>query len=206
MESGGLGSSEMAKLGIGRLFWAISFAFAFLWIASSPRDAWSANAEVYHGQVLDAETEQPIEGAVVTLIWFKSPYLALEPSRYFHSGKEVLTDSHGRFSVDASPGRNWNPLMYMLAHPWIVIFRPGYAPLTPTYAVALGLGADMYDKLKQGAVVRLPRLKDKNDQIKFSDLGAVGIVNDVPRSAILNLIRAINVQRRQTGLRPFSGI
>ena len=163
----------------------------------------AAESESYHGTVLDAETEEPLEGAVVVVLWFKKTYLSMDGPQYFHKGTEVLTDTNGKFSVDTSPGINWNPFTFMVKDPWIVIFKPGYAPLTPTYAVSLKLGADMYDKLKQGAVVRLPKLKSREDLREFSHLGAVGITDNVPRPRIEKLLRSINNQRRQAGITPF---
>jgi hypothetical protein len=61
----------------------------------------------------------------------------------------------------------------------------------------------MYDKLKQGAVVRLPKLKSKEQLREFSHIGAVGITHNVPRAKIEKLLRSINVQRREAGISPF---
>jgi hypothetical protein len=160
----------------------------------------AAESESYHGTVLDAETEEPLEGAVVVVLWFKKTYLSMDGPQYFHKGTEVLTDTNGKFSVDTSPGTNWNPFTFMVKDPWIVIFKPGYAPLTPTYAVSLKLGADMYDKLKQGAVVRLPKLKSREELRRFASIGSLGIGSDTPRSGIRHLIRLINVQSRSAGV------
>ena len=51
----------------------------------------------------------------------------------FHKAKEVMTDVGGKFSIDITPGVNWNPFTFMDEQPWIVIFKPGYGPLTPAY-------------------------------------------------------------------------
>ncbi|MEI6209511.1 MAG: hypothetical protein WCP20_22240 [Desulfuromonadales bacterium] len=54
----------------------------------------------YEGKVIDPETNQPIEGAVVHGTWVKShPGPGGASSTYFDS-REVLTDKEGRFKID----------------------------------------------------------------------------------------------------------
>lgn len=54
----------------------------------------------YEGRIIDAETRQPIEGAVVHGTWVKShPGPGGASSTYFDS-KEVLTDKEGRFKIE----------------------------------------------------------------------------------------------------------
>jgi uncharacterized membrane protein len=56
------------------------------------------SAETYHGKVVDAETGEPLKGAVVAVVWHKKPILAMGGINYFHNARETLTDSEGRFS------------------------------------------------------------------------------------------------------------
>jgi hypothetical protein len=176
---------------------------ALLWITGVAAQSNAAEAELYYGTVVDEETGEPLEGAVVTVIWFTKTYIALDTSAYFfHNAREVLVDAEGRFSVNADPGRNWNPFRYMYKYPTVIIFKPGYAPVTPISAIKF-LGPEPYERLKQGPLIRLPKLRTRKELRSFSDLGAFLITDNVPIGRIVNLRRAINGQRRQAGLSTF---
>jgi hypothetical protein len=84
--------------------------------------------DTYHGRVVDEATDQPLVGAAVTVIWFRSPILGLESTRDFHSAQETATDSEGKFSLSVSPGIDWNPFTYIRKEPQIVVYQPGYEP------------------------------------------------------------------------------
>ena len=60
----------------------------------------------YRGRVIDAETKQPLEGAVVLAIWeTKTPGVAGYGYSYLDS-EEVLTDENGRFVVGRHPPKS----------------------------------------------------------------------------------------------------
>ena len=46
-----------------------------------------------HGRVIDAESKQPLEGAVVTMIWMKAQLLAMEGVDDFHQARETPRDA-----------------------------------------------------------------------------------------------------------------
>ena len=84
----------------------------------------------YMGKVVDAETEMPIEGAVVFMkCGSLSPTLAGSQYHYIDA-KEVLTDSKGEFYIELRvntlrPGHVWE-------YPKFIIFKPGYG-VFPNY-------------------------------------------------------------------------
>src|SRR5262249_26034439 len=57
----------------------------------------------WRGQVLDAETGQPLEGVVVLAVWEKVSPGAMHLARDFHDVDELVTDAEGRFII---PARN----------------------------------------------------------------------------------------------------
>lgn len=64
----------------------------------------NVNAELYsagpwRGRVLDADTKEPIEGAVVVAIWEREYESQLGSYSYFHDAKEVLTDKEGKYEI-----------------------------------------------------------------------------------------------------------
>ena len=174
----------------------------------------SYGAATYRGTVIDAETKAPLEGAVVVVIWYKKPLITMDGPLYFHNAKEVLTDAEGKFSVDASPGINWNPLTRVMKdpniyridpddpgiYPVVVIFKPGYGPFPDAQVSPPSDREAKQAMLRDGAVVELPRLKTRKELIKFADL-CCGIYSEmVPAQRISNLLRLINTQRNTLGL------
>ena len=55
----------------------------------------------WRGRVIDAETKQPIEGAVVALVWNRVYDCGVGRYPYFHGAREVLTDKAGSFEIPA---------------------------------------------------------------------------------------------------------
>lgn len=151
----------------------------------------SARAEPYHGQVVDEETGEPLEGAGITVIWYRVPYLykeyIIKQDRRFQSAQETLTDASGRFSLEVSPGIDWHPLTHVLNEPYIVIFKPGYnSPILGPFAIT-------------GSVIRLPRLETEEEQWKSRYVSSLA---GIPRNRIPILTWLMNVQRESLGLRP----
>ena len=87
----------------------------------------------YRGRVIDAETKQPLEGAVVLAIWeTKTPGVAGYGYSYLDS-EEVLTDENGRFVVGRHPSKRVGCPASVYG-PRIDIFYPGYGSY-PIYHV-----------------------------------------------------------------------
>lgn len=101
----------------------------------------------YRGKVVDADTLQPIEGAVVVAEWDKCwPGIGAGELCYFSKAKEALTDANGEWSITGPQG-NRRPslarqilgyLISWIRPPEIQIYRPGYFRLyqKPGYFVA----------------------------------------------------------------------
>ena len=157
-------------------------------------------AATYHGTVVDAETGEPLSGAVVTVVWFRRPVVAMDGPEYFHEARETVADAKGAFALDVSPSRDWNPLTYVKRPPWVVILQPGYAPLTGAWPRGL---RDMDSELRQGTSVRLPRLRTKEGLSAFTSLAAFGLTDEVPHAKIPLLMQRINAQRRLAGFQPY---
>jgi hypothetical protein len=101
--------------------------------------------------------------------------------------------------MDASEGINWNPVTFVDT-PRIVIWHPGYGPVSDVYPREF---RDLYgieEALKKGAVIKLPKLKTNEELRKFATSSFVSGL--VPRGRIPNLSRSENVQRKLAGLQP----
>ena len=138
----------------------------------------------YHGKVVDAETGESLKGAVVVVVWYKKPAISMNGPQYFHKAVEVLTDTDGNFSVDASRGIDWNPGTYLLKKPSFVIFKPGFAAFAQGHGPSRSRKEwkEMFDRLhaKERVVVELLKLKSRKKLMKFTSPGELGFLFGVP--------------------------
>src|SRR5512138_1168054 len=66
--------------------------------------------KVYHGRVIDAETKDPIVGAVVVAHWVEARGTVSGDSTRFKDVKEVLTDKDGKWSITGPEGMEGDDL------------------------------------------------------------------------------------------------
>ncbi|OPY89113.1 MAG: hypothetical protein A4E71_00075 [Smithella sp. PtaU1.Bin162] len=87
----------------------------------------------FRGRVIDAETKQPIEGAVVVILYDKWPLIGGPggPNSYIYKAKETLTDSKGEFHFP--PVKSFS-LANSDAGVRFIFYKPGYmASYGPTH-------------------------------------------------------------------------
>jgi len=80
----------------------------------------------FRGRVIDAETKQPIEGAVVVALYYKQSVVSLNPagtSAYVFAAKEALTDNKGDFYIPSFS--SWIIFTEDVGVSFI-FFKPGY--------------------------------------------------------------------------------
>jgi hypothetical protein len=160
-------------------------------------------SDLYHGTVVDEETGQPLSGAVVAVVWYTTPVVSMERTRSFLSAQEAVTDGEGKFALLASPAIDWNPFTYVRKPPDVAIYMPGYAPLAPSSPAwkQVAKFGTTDEALKTGPVIKLPRLKTKEEARHFTGLGLLG--GEAPYDRIPNLLRVVNIQRKMLGLQPY---
>ncbi len=185
-------------------FWRYLFLFPTIFGAAGFMVNSARSADLYHGRVVDEETGQALAGAVVTVVWFRRPIIAMERTRDFLSAQEAVADSDGKFSLLASPGIDWSPFTYVEKEPKIVVFQPGYEPTWAGWMVRnkYNNGIEFADALKKGATIRLQKLKTKEDLIKFTNISSLTHVT-VRYEYVPRLIQAVNVQNKTVGLKPY---
>jgi len=76
----------------------------------------------YHGKVIDAETLQPIQSAVVLGVWSKMYGTAGGPVYDYYDARETMTDRNGEFTIKGMGPRTMTHLQKMK----IIIFKAGY--------------------------------------------------------------------------------
>jgi hypothetical protein len=152
----------------------------------------------YHGRVVDAETGQPLAGAVAVVVWSRERILPLHSSTVFHAVREALTGPDGTWVLD---GRDVEmrapPQTYP---PSLDVYYPGYAAITSN--VFIKSGGALIGDLVAGGTVRLPRLRVREERRR-----GFGLVPDTPTpfKDVPNLMRLINVERARLGYEPLYG-
>jgi hypothetical protein len=91
--------------------------------ATGPDDAHAAGP--WRGQVVDAETGQPIEGVVVVAVWERLSPGVIHQARAFHDVDEVVTDAEGRFVLPERELSPPNPVV-TIDGPQLTMFKGGY--------------------------------------------------------------------------------
>ncbi len=99
----------------------------FFLFPAIPAHAWPLYSKPeFRGRAVDAETKQPIEGAVVVVLYYKRSTFDLNPggtSSYVFSAKETLTDNKGEFYF---PSYSSLILFSEDAGTKFIFFKPGY--------------------------------------------------------------------------------
>ncbi|MBI5694416.1 MAG: carboxypeptidase regulatory-like domain-containing protein [Nitrospirae bacterium] len=164
----------------------------------------SYHAGPWRGQVIDAETKQPIEGAVVVAVWEKWSYLPLGPYVDNVDAKETVTDKNGEFVIQEHRMLQL-PVIRRIKGPLLTIFKPeyGYFPrhhVSPdisrytTYGyIPLFLG--------KGPIVELRKWKTTGE--RWQNILFPGF-DDIPEKKYKLLIQATNEECKQLGIPPHS--
>lgn len=86
----------------------------------------------YHGQVIDANTGEPIEGAAVAGIWELEYFiLFIYSNTHFANAKETVTDADGKFKLPLTFAFTFWPFS-ALDRINLLVFKPGYDSNPPS--------------------------------------------------------------------------
>ena len=137
--------------------------------------------------------------------WHKKPRVAIGGISYFHNAREALTDAEGKFSLDSSPGIDWNPFTY-IQEPWIITFYTGYRPFYAAHPEDIGMAAKasslkkIAEAFEQGVVVKLLRLKT-NEELRNISIGPI----IAPWEYRPHLMRLLNTHYKLAGASEYRG-
>ena len=132
----------------------------------------------YEGQIVDAETKEPIAGVVVFMNWQQAIF---SHGHKFRDAFETLTDQEGRFSLPRY--WSWNPWRLLTTESFVTIFKSGYEPIKGsrwewmlTHEWGAPKGSIVW-KIEGGKpIILLRKVEDFRDRRKFS----VGPGGNVP--------------------------
>ena len=170
-----------------------------------------ASDRTYQGKVIDADTKEPIEGAVVLVYWWEEKGAFLGSLERLKDVKETLTDRDGKWSIVGPESDKKKIVRGMLStiaivwairNPGFVIFKPGYCSWPNGFSIEAckdKIGPERTDQIMEGKTVEfdLPRLTNGEDRLK----GLPGVIegrNSLKKQK--EFIRLINEERRNLGL------
>jgi hypothetical protein len=152
----------------------------------------------YRGKVVDADTKQPLLGAVVLAVWYREAALfgGHGPAVDYHDSLEVLTSEQGEFTI---PKRNHFTWIGKIQEPEFIVYYPGYAYYPSLQAWPQGKDiTSAYEK--EVFQFELSNLKRPEELIKYAEPSIE--TAKVPAEKMPNLVRLANAQRLKLGLRP----
>ena len=120
----------------------------------------------YRGKVIDAETLQPIEGAVVLGVWWKAYHGAGGVVHEYYDARETVTNKNGEFTLLGMGPRAVTHLEKMD----IVIFKVGYEEVGLTSWESLKDAIYYRDRVKwegNKAIIPLDRLSLEQRRKRF---------------------------------------
>jgi hypothetical protein len=152
----------------------------------------------YSGKVIDRETSEPIEGAVVFVRFFTQIGHFAGTSSYFADAVEVLTDSKGEFAVPIQRLRNTEMGRFWDDAGHVIIYKPGYGCYPghrKTEAEPLGFPGKAF------VVVKLPKLNTEKE--RKDNLNRIHYYSDVvPYEKQRHILKLINQERLDLGFKP----
>jgi hypothetical protein len=151
--------------------------------AAGARETWGP----FQGQVVDVETDQPIPGAVMLVVWYE--VCGLFGQSCFVEARETVTDSDGRFRIPRLTGFRWK---LGIQPPTIHVFAPGYVAEAEIVTPITG---EVY---VDPTVLQMRRLKTREELLQKSRSEPTL----VPPDKIPEYMRAVNVERQLLGFKP----
>jgi len=154
----------------------------------------------YRGQVIDAETKAPLEGAVVVALWRRNRVYPFHSVSENYAVRETVTDADGRFVLDTKDVEEGAPRRTY--HPEFLIFQTGYGSFPRKYVSPRGYIGGLFER--PGAIVELPRLRARDERRKHLWLFGPHSYSDKPFRELPEFMRRINAERTEIGLEPYS--
>ena len=148
-----------------------------------------ASDRTYQGKVIDAETKEPIEGAVVVAVWWEQRGFFFGSTERFKDVKEELTDRDGRWSIVGPEGyeRKLIPGFLQLIGIWatkspsFIVFKPGYCSWPKGFSIDAckdKIKPEGTGQIREGKTIELPKLTRREDRLIAMMVGPIDFVSD----------------------------
>lgn len=151
----------------------------------------------FAGKVIDADTKEPIAGAVVLAVYYFTSYTVAGSNSYVEDGQETLTDENGEFKVPRT--RRWFLLRRGYPEGALTIFKPGYG-VFPNHKLSTAVGENKsWPPPKKYIVYKIPKLQtmeERKRNVIYAD-----VYDEITYNKRRLYIKEINEERRSLGLR-----
>lgn len=172
----------------------------------------TACGKTFHGKVIDADTKEPIEGAVVVASWNESTATIAGGSSRFKDVKETLTNKNGEWKIRGPKGDSFIaqvfamiPGIYYTKAPEFIIFKPGYCSWPEGFSIKPckeNIKPNGNDKIAEGDIVELSSLLRKEDRLRAQQISISLMDGDRDTlNKIKEFIRLKNEERKYLGLK-----
>ncbi len=145
-----------------------------------------AYAATFKGKVIDADTQEPIEGAVVVAQWIEERATIAGASTRSRDVKETLTDKKGIWVIEGPGGRRGGNITAIFTFltgthytrtPEFIIFKPGYCSWPKGFGIDACRGRIKRrgdEETAEGETVELPKLTNREDRLKSLSISLAG--------------------------------
>jgi len=139
----------------------------------------NASSEVYtkpefHGRVIDAETKQPIEGAVAVVIYHRTAIFGfVDVIHGIADAVETLTDKKGEFSF---PAYNYSNPLWREDIASFIFFKPGYMSSQGPSGIGGLSMIEKYFSISESEIGKVGEIKLYKFHTWYTWTGPLGIV------------------------------
>lgn len=184
------------------IFMVLAVVIIFTTTASASSGWFIYHESAFKGKVIDAETKEPIAGAVVVAIYHIREYGIADSGRSEVDAKEVLTNKNGEFYIQPHTFFSLYPVAkgevttFLIYKPGYTAFGNetnyfGYFPASP-----LNVGDDGRAELfKKGVTVELMKLETREERKENIPSGPI----DLRAKKLPLFLRSINDERKRFG-------
>jgi len=152
----------------------------------------------YSGRVVDKDTNEPIEGAVVFIQFFTKRGTLGGDVPHYADAVEVLTDSKGEFTIPVQKLSNFQIGRWWDKDGHAMVFKPGYGCFPQNRATEADPPTFPDESY---AIIKLPKLKTKEERLR-NTMDTDYSINDVPYEKQRLILDLINQENISLGLQP----
>ena len=152
----------------------------------------------FRGKVIDADTKQPISGAAVLAVYYKSTASVAGSNSWIVDGQETLTDEYGEFKIPEA--RRWFVSHRGYTEGNLIIFIPAYGSF-PKNQRSKAVGENKsWPPPDRYVMYELPKLETKEE--RKDNVIYTRRYNEIAYSKRTNYWKTINEERINLGLPP----
>jgi hypothetical protein len=153
----------------------------------------------YSGKVVDADTREPIEGAVVLGTWYTVAHTVAGGVHSYYDARETETDRNGEFSIPGMGLRimsNFEPMNFL-------IFKSGYEYIGSAHWESLKVDELLSKRIKwEGNKPVIPLKKLTTEERRKSGTFPATPPTEATLDKVRLMLREINKEAIERGLEP----